>query len=103
MQRIFILVILLILVIVIFALQNSSDVDVQLWFWQIESSLGLLLLISFSIGAILGMLISYPLIVKKNKLLRQRDRRVKELLEKIEMGSGEPPLRNEFEDLEKTD
>ena len=53
-----IIVISLLLLLVIFALQNTEIVEVKLWFWLVKTSKALLILLSITIGVIIGMILS---------------------------------------------
>jgi len=58
MQRTLIIILVFIVLVAIFALQNSSEVVIRLWFWSLETSLALVLILTFSAGAIMGILFS---------------------------------------------
>ena len=69
MQRLIILLGITLLV-AIFAFQNSLVVNLQFWFWKADLHIGLVLIITFIIGAMIGIISSFPLIVRKNKKIR---------------------------------
>ena len=90
------------LVMTIFAFQNSMIIKMKLWFWQAEVHLGLVLIIFFSLGALIGITASLPAIIGKN-------RQIKDLNKKLSSGKNvdEPPIRvvsgdPEFEDIDTT-
>jgi uncharacterized integral membrane protein len=58
MQRTLIIILLFIVLVAIFALQNSAGVVIRLWFWSVETSLALVLILTFAAGAILGIVFS---------------------------------------------
>lgn len=49
----------------VFALQNSTPVFVQFLGWQTQSSMALILLITFSLGVLFGFLISLPTMIQR--------------------------------------
>jgi len=67
---------LLAILAVIFALQNPQPMDVNLLFFRTEGSTALILILTFSLGIIVGLLSSLP------GRLRAR-RRLKELQEQV--------------------
>lgn len=58
---------------VIFALQNTHLVELKLYFWSVNSSLALLVVVLFVMGALLGYLLMVPVIFNKNKIIREKD------------------------------
>ena len=58
MQRTLVIILVFIVLVAIFALQNSAEVVIRLWFWSVETSLALVLILTFAAGAILGILVS---------------------------------------------
>jgi len=67
MQRILIIILVFIVLVTIFALQNSAEVVVRLWFWSIETSLALVVILTFAAGALMGILFSIPGRKRKKK------------------------------------
>ncbi len=49
----------------VFALQNSTPVFVQFMGWQTQASMALILLITFSLGVLFGILISLPAMIRR--------------------------------------
>jgi len=87
------------LLMVVFALQNSMIIKMKFWFWDAETYLGLVLIIFFVAGGILGIASSLPAIIDKNKQIR-------DLMKKLSSGkdSGDQVQDNisgdpEFEDI----
>jgi len=56
MRFIIIIIILLSLLLVIFALQNTEIVEIKLWFWAVRMPRALLILLSITMGVIIGLL-----------------------------------------------
>ena len=61
------LVILLSLLLVIFALQNTEIVEIKLWFWVVKTPRALLILLSITMGVIIGMVASKCNLKKPDK------------------------------------
>ena len=53
-----IIILVFIILVAIFALQNSAEVVIRLWFWSVETSLALVLILTFAAGALLGIMFS---------------------------------------------
>ncbi len=62
---------------VIFALQNTHPVELKLYFWSVSSSLALLVVVLFVMGALLGYLLMIPVILNKNRIIREKDQLIK--------------------------
>ncbi|MDP6776078.1 MAG: LapA family protein [Candidatus Latescibacteria bacterium] len=60
---------------VVFAVQNTAPVTVSLLGWKFESSLALVLLVTFALGVVTSLLVSIPAMVKR------RRRKIRELRE----------------------
>jgi len=102
MQKTLIISIILATILVIFALQNVEVIPVNLWFWTVESSLALILLISFGIGAILGVVLSIPSINKRKKKLEERKMEIEKLQAELNAVKGKPVVeKEENEETEK--
>ena len=56
----FIISIILLVIVVLFVLQNTQVVEVQLLFWTVSMSRALMLLGTFLIGIITGLLLRRP-------------------------------------------
>ncbi len=59
---------------IVFALQNATTVTVVFVVWRFESSLALLLALTFVLGAVLSALLSTSAAVRKNWKLSQQER-----------------------------
>ncbi|MDP4187531.1 MAG: LapA family protein [Bacteroidota bacterium] len=77
MQKSLLVGLIIAVIMVIFAIQNAGEIVVNLWFWQVKSSLVFILLFTFILGAIFGLVFSIP-------TLNQKKKQIKELLEKKE-------------------
>jgi putative membrane protein len=64
----------IIILAIVFALQNATTVTVIFVVWRFESSLALLLGLTFVAGAILSALLSTPAAMRKSLKLSQQER-----------------------------
>lgn len=68
MQKKLIFLLAFMVLVAVFALQNSMEVEIKLWFWTVQTSMVLILILTFAAGAIAGILFSIP---KRNKETRK--------------------------------
>ena len=83
MQFFIVLALVIAIVIVLFAVQNSVIVTVSLLSFHYNGSLALILVVVFTLGLFVGILISVPSLVRKSSDVREQKRRVKQLEESI--------------------
>lgn len=83
MQFFIVLALLIAIAIVLFALQNSAVVTVSFLLLHFNGSLALILVLVFTSGLLVGILISIPSLLRKNTDLREQKRRVKQLEQSI--------------------
>ena len=83
MQFFIVLALVIAIVIVLFAVQNSAIVTVSLLSFHYDGSLALILVVVFTLGLFVGILISVPSLVRKSSDVREQKRRVKQLEESI--------------------
>ncbi len=101
-MRIFVVLALLIaLAIVFFALQNSAIVTVSFLSFHYNGSLALILVIVFTLGFLVGILISVPSLLRKRSALREQKRRVKQLEEGIAGSTASQPAGREKSEEEQ--
>ena len=60
MQKKLILLLIFTVLVTVFALQNSMEAELSLWFWSVRTSMALILILTFAVGAIAGILFSLP-------------------------------------------
>lgn len=60
MKRNLIFLLIFAVLIAVFALQNSGEVEIKLWFWSVRTSIVLVLILTFAVGALAGILFSLP-------------------------------------------
>ena len=68
----------------VFALQNATVVSVSFFSWQASQSMALLLVFSFFLGVLVGLLVSLPAMVRRMGLLIQSRRSVSLQAEELE-------------------
>ena len=57
---------------VVFALQNTTPVLVTLMFWEVEGSLALVLMLTFALGVLVGLMVSIPAMLKRRAALSKQ-------------------------------
>jgi len=60
-----ILALVLALIVTIFAVQNNTSIDVTFLAWKIDGSLALILIITFALGILIGLLVSTPAWIRR--------------------------------------
>ena len=55
MQRTLLIILVFTILVAIFALQNSAAVTIRLWFWSPDTSLALVVILTFTAGALMGI------------------------------------------------
>ena len=59
---------------VVFALQNPAYMNVNIGPWNITESTALVLMITFALGVLVGVLATVPTILKRRKRIRELER-----------------------------
>jgi uncharacterized integral membrane protein len=78
MMRItFVFALILILLVTIFAVQNNESIKINLLFWEIDGSLALVLVITFILGILIGLLVSTPTTLRKRSQLAEARKRLR--------------------------
>ncbi|MFO7656646.1 MAG: LapA family protein [Bacteroidales bacterium] len=77
MQKTFIGMLLIIVAVVFFALKNAQHVYVDFWLWIFDSNLSLVIVLAVTFGALSSFLLSLPYRARKNKEIKERDKRIK--------------------------
>lgn len=70
-----ILSLLLAILAVLFALQNPAPIDVNLGPFELYGSTALILLVTFGIGVVVGILAAIPSLIKRRKRVRELEKR----------------------------
>jgi putative membrane protein len=77
MRIIFVFALILILLVTIFAVQNNELIKINLLFWEIDGSLALVLVITFILGILIGLLVSTPTTLRKRSQLAEARKRLR--------------------------
>lgn len=59
---------------VVFALQNPGFTDVSLGAWDIRGSTALILMVTFGVGVLVGLLATVPTLVRRKRRIKQLER-----------------------------
>ncbi len=79
MRGFMLLAIVLAVLLVVFSLQNNISVTIKLFLWQLESPLGLVLLLSFAAGAVMAVLLTFPGAWRRNRSNSRQRRELEDL------------------------
>jgi uncharacterized integral membrane protein len=79
MRLLFVLALLLALLVTVFAVQNNANIDVSFLFWGVAGSLALVLMITLSLGILIGVLLMLPGAVRRRLELGELKRAVRTL------------------------
>lgn len=83
MLKRYITILVIAIIVVIFAVQNVTQVAIKLWFFDLEASLSLIIILTFTLGAVLTILFSLNEFRKKNKKIGQLETKIADLKEII--------------------
>jgi uncharacterized integral membrane protein len=79
MQLQLIVAIIVAILAVVFALQNAVPITVSFLTWRFESSLALVLLITFALGILMSLLVSVPSMIKRKRMISNQKKEIQEL------------------------
>jgi putative membrane protein len=88
-----ILALILALIVTIFAVQNNTTIEVTFLAWSVDGSLALMLIITFALGILLGLLVSTPAWFRRIRQSANLRRNIRDLemdLEKVRSVSAAP-------------
>jgi len=89
-MRLFLFLALLISIALLsFAVQNSDVIAIKFLSLRFEGSLALVLVVVFASGFLSGILMSLPSIWRKSLALREQNKKVRQLEEKMTKGASE--------------
>lgn len=74
-----ILALVIAILVVIFAVQNAFAITISVLIWQFQGSLALVLLLTLALGAIAGLLVSIPGLIRRNQEIASQKKRIAEL------------------------
>jgi uncharacterized integral membrane protein len=69
---------------VLFAIQNANIIIVSFLVWQFQGSLALVLLLTFALGFIAGLLIILPKLIKRSFIIPSRKKKLEESQKRLE-------------------
>ena len=90
-----ILALILAIIVTIFAVQNNKPENITFLAWSIEGSLALILMITFALGIIIGLLVSTPAWIRRVRQsadLKRKFQGLEKELEQVRSESGKPAL-----------
>jgi uncharacterized integral membrane protein len=87
MRLLFVLALVLALLVTVFAVQNNATIDVSFLFWGVAGSLALVLMITLSLGILIGVLLMLPGAVSRRLEVGELRRTVRTL----EQQASRPP------------
>ncbi|NEP60007.1 MAG: LapA family protein [Symploca sp. SIO2G7] len=83
MRLFLILASIIALLAIVFALQNAVSIEIAFGIWRLEESLALVLLLTLTVGFIIGLLVSIPTITKKEWKISNQKKMIVELENKL--------------------
>ncbi len=94
-MRIFYIIFLIAVVIVavVFAGQNSAPVTVAFLGWSANSSMSLVLVITFAVGILLGMLLLLPSVWKRTRALSAHKKKLRETENQLKNAGSIPEVK----------
>lgn len=69
---------------ILFALQNTNLVTIQFFIWRYEQSLALTLLGTLAIGVVVGLLVSFPAILRRGRKIARTQKQADTLTELVQ-------------------
>jgi putative membrane protein len=78
-----VLALIIAVIAVIFALQNAMIVTISFFVWKITGSLSLVLLVTLAIGALIGLLVLLPAVIKNSFQVSGHRKRIGSLEKEI--------------------
>lgn len=88
------LALILATLLVIFSLKNPAEVQLDVFGWQFKQPLGIVLLHTFGIGVIVGLLLSIPPVVSRMKKIGRLQHDLKENATALEMLRSQLPAQD---------
>lgn len=84
-----ILALILAIIVTIFAVQNNKPENITFLAWSIEGSLALILMITFALGIIIGLLVSTPAWIRRVRQSADLKRKFQGLEKELEQARSE--------------
>lgn len=98
MLKRYLVILVISILIVIFAVQNVEKVAIKLWMFDANASLSLIIILTFTVGALVTLLLAFQEILHRNKRIRKLEDELKSAKKKS--GSGEQ-VSGEFNDKQR--
>ena len=83
-----IFVVILMLIAVVLAVQNAEVAAISVFWWEIRASLAVILVVSFTLGALAAALVFAPDLYRR----RVRERRLRERIATLEASASSAPV-----------
>ena len=87
------------ILVAIFAIQNATMVEISFLGWTLQASLAIVVLVTLGVGILIGYLAGLPSTFRKDKELRQHQKKVAELESVIPVEPESVPEGPEDDDL----
>lgn len=95
MLKRYIIILIISILIVIFAVQNVEQVAIKLWMFDVDASLALIIILTFSIGALITLLLAFHEIRYRSKKISKLEGELRSVKMK---SSSEHSKTGEFND-----
>lgn len=95
MLKRYIVILITSILIVIFAVQNVEKVAIKLWMFDVDASLSLIIILTFTIGALVTLLLAFQEIRYRNKRISALEDELRSSKKKSSSGQ---PVTGEFND-----
>jgi len=98
MLKRYIIILITSILVVIFAVQNVAKIDIRLWMFDLNASLSLIIILTFTIGALVTLLFAFPEIQYREKKISKLEKELREAKK------SEPPefsVTGEFKEHER--
>lgn len=95
MLKRYIIILIISILIVVFAVQNVEQVAIKLWMFDVDASLALIIILTFSIGALITLLLAFHEIRYRSKKISKLESELKSAKMKSSSENSKP---GEFND-----
>ena len=92
-----VLMLLLAIIIVVFAVQNNKEVTVSLLSLKFESTMAIIIIISFFVGTITAILFMLPYLMQSNKKIKNLNQKLLKNRNQVDQDSSRSATLNEEE------
>ena len=95
MLKRYIIILIISILIVVFAVQNVEQVAIKLWMFDVDASLALIIILTFSIGALITLLLAFQEIRYRSKKISKLESELRSAKMKSSSETSKP---GEFND-----